>query len=285
MRARWLPVALATALLVAACGGDTDDTDPQADAPAQAPTSQADNAVDAAGEDSEPPVDAPTEQAVSPDSEDEASDAPEPTSAPAAGPTISRFETPDGETLEAAVFGDGDVGIVLAHMRGRDKTTWYGFAESAAQSGYRVLAFDFRGYGGSTGEQDTDLDVDLIAAVEFLRSQGVSSTVVMGASMGATATVNVASRLDLAGAVSLSAPGNFIGLEATGVASGIAEPLLLVAAENDQPYADAAVEIDSLASSAQLQIFAGNAHGTNLFAEYDGELTQLLLDFVAAVVG
>ncbi|MFV2040083.1 MAG: alpha/beta hydrolase [Acidimicrobiales bacterium] len=187
--------------------------------------------------------------------------------------------------LAGAVFGEGDVGIVLAHMRGRDKTTWYAFARNAAQAGYRALAFDFRGYGESTGERDTDLDVDLIAAVEYLRSEGITSTVVMGASMGATATVNVASRLELAAAVSLSAPGEFLGLPAIDVADDISEPLLLVVAENDQPYADAAVEIDARAPITQLQMFAGNAHGTNLFAEYDTQLTMLLLDFVSARAG
>ncbi len=278
MRGRWVSLLLVGSLVAAACGGDSDDS-----GAAQLPVAEEQAAPTA--EAPEPADEDIAQPTVDTESSDETTAAPEPTQAPAAGPTIVQFATPDGETLEGAVFGDGEVGIVLAHMRGRDKTTWYDFADSAVQSGYRVLAFDFRGYGGSTGERDTDLDVDLIAAVEYLRLQGISKTVVMGASMGATATINVASRLELSGAVSLSAPGNFSGLDAAAVASSIVEPLLLVSAENDQPFADTAVEIDSVASATQLQIFAGGAHGTNLFAEYDAELTTLLLDFVAAVTG
>jgi len=278
VRGRWVSLLLVGSLVAAACGGDSDDS-----GAAQLPVAEEQAAPTA--EAPEPADEDIAQPTVDTESSDETTAAPEPTQAPAAGPTIVQFATPDGETLEGAVFGDGEVGIVLAHMRGRDKTTWYDFADSAVQSGYRVLAFDFRGYGGSTGERDTDLDVDLIAAVEYLRLQGISKTVVMGASMGATATINVASRLELSGAVSLSAPGNFSGLDAAAVASSIVEPLLLVSAENDQPFADTAVEIDSVASATQLQIFAGGAHGTNLFAEYDAELTTLLLDFVAAVTG
>ena len=44
------------------------------------------------------------------------------------------------------------------------------------------------------------VDVDLTAAVEHLQREGAESGVIMGASMGGTATINVASKLDLAGA-------------------------------------------------------------------------------------
>jgi pimeloyl-ACP methyl ester carboxylesterase len=198
---------------------------------------------------------------------------------------LVRFTTPDGEELEGTVHGEGPIGIVLAHMRGRDRSTWTSFARAAATEGHQVLRFDFRGYGGSSGEADTQLDVDLIAAVSFLANRGVSDVVVMGASMGATATVNVAAQIDLAAAVSLSAPADFQGLAALAVAAQVNEPLLVIAAENDQPYAGAAVEFDAAAPASQLQIFSGNAHGTNLFNEHEAALTNLLLDFVANRVG
>jgi pimeloyl-ACP methyl ester carboxylesterase len=198
---------------------------------------------------------------------------------------LVRFATPDGEELEGTVYGEGPVGIVLAHMRGRDRSTWTSFARAAATEGHQVLTFDFRGYGGSSGETDTQLDVDLIAAVSFLANRGVSDVIVMGASMGATAAVNVAAQIDLAGAVSLSAPAEFQGLPAVAVAAQINAPLLIIAAENDQPYARAAVELDAEAPASQLQIFSGNAHGTNLFGEHEAALTELLLAFVTNRVG
>lgn len=192
------------------------------------------------------------------------------------------FRTPDGVKLEGTIYGDGADGIVLAHMRGADRSTWAPFAELAAESGFRVLAFDFRGYGGSEGERDTLLDVDLTAAVEHLGRDGAESVVVMGASMGGTATINVASKLDLAGIVSLSAPAEFQGLPALGVAADVDEPTMFIAAANDQPYADAAMEMSDLTPELKrLNIVDGGAHGTNLFSEHEEDMNDWLLGFAA----
>lgn len=279
-RRRWTAAAVALALVLSACGGDDAIDEPAAAPtereaePAEPPEEQAEPA-----EEAEEQAEEPTETAAEPPQDTDG------TSDASAGPVTVRFTTADGETLEGAVYGSGDIGIVLAHMRGRDKSTWRPFAEAASAAGYRVLIFDFRGYGVSSGERDTNLDTDLIAAVQFLRSEGITNTVVMGASMGGTATVNVAAQLELSAAVSLSAPGNFQGLQATDVAGDVVEPLLVVAAENDQPYAADAQEIDAAAPASQLQILEGNAHGTNLFAEHDPALTELLLEFVRTRVG
>jgi pimeloyl-ACP methyl ester carboxylesterase len=164
-------------------------------------------------------------------------------------------------------------------MRGRDRQTWFAFAERAAAEGYRVLAFDFRGYGTSSGAADTGLDTDIAAAVGALRGEGASQVIVMGASMGGTAAVNAGTQLDLAGVVALSAPGNFLGLEALDVAVNVTEPLLAVAGELDQPYADAIVGIGESAPNGQSILLETSQHGTNLFVSHDTELTNLLLAF------
>jgi len=242
---------LALALLLSSCGSASESAEPATGAP----TAPAAPAVD---------------EAVSGQSAAEES---------------LRFLTPDNQELAGTLFGAGTRGIVLAHMRGRDESTWFDFARTAAGNGFFVLTFSFRGYGDSSGERDTDLDVDLIAAVHLLQSRGAADVVVMGASMGGTATVNVAARLALAGAVSLSAPADFIGLAALDVANQITEPLLVVAARKDQPYADAAAAMSDAAPAARLQIFEGNAHGTNLFGDYQVELTNLLLEFASERLG
>ncbi len=200
---------------------------------------------------------------------------------PVAGPVV--IVTPDGESLTAEVFAPEGVtrgGVVLAHMRGANKETWFEFARTLAAEGYTAVAFDFRGYGGSSGERDTDLDVDITAVVDFLRSAGMDRVFVMGASMGGTATIFEGSQLDLAGVVSLSGPSSFAGLDALSAAAAIDEPALFVAAESDSPYADHAREMAE-AAGAEVVILSGHSHGTNLFGDHGPELTDLLLDFLA----
>src|SRR6266545_2737850 len=48
-----------------------------------------------------------------------------------------------GATLDAAVFGKGPVGIVLAHESDGSLCNWASIAPEFANAGYRVLIFDF----------------------------------------------------------------------------------------------------------------------------------------------
>ncbi|MEM7287383.1 MAG: alpha/beta fold hydrolase [Actinomycetota bacterium] len=269
-----LAVGAVLSLLAAACSGD--DAEPT-DAASQ-PTATAADVV--LGEPT-PTSEAATEPTASATTEpDPEASAAAPDSAADVGTEIVRFTTGDGEQLEATVYGSGPRGLVLAHMRSRDRSTWDAFARTAAAEGLHVLAFDFRGYGGSTGARDTSLDVDLLAAVDLLVSRGADRVVVAGASMGGTAAINVAARADLAGVVSLSAPETFGTLPALDVAADVGEPLLIVTAEGDQPYADTAVALAEVAPVSQLQILGGRAHGTNLFADHEAVLTESLLSFI-----
>lgn len=196
------------------------------------------------------------------------------------------FATADGETLEGTLFVGDDAGagtaVVLGHMRGTGKETWFELAEQLAAAGYPALAYDSRGYGSSTGERDQQLDVDQAAAVDFLVDEGAIQVVVMGASMNATASIVSAADLDLAGVVSLSAPGQFMDLDASTSAAGIDEPALIVAAEDDSPYVDVAPAL-AADSGGELVIYDGSSHGTRLFDDHGDELSALLLDFVASV--
>ncbi len=252
-------VVAAGALVVGACSDSAEPTDPAA-VPAATASPDVTPASPAAGT----AVAAPSAAPMAPKG------------------TAVRFPTPDGQDLAGTLFGEGPTGVVLAHMRGRDQGTWAAFATDAAAAGHRVLTFDFRGYGQSSGTRDTELATDLRAAIDLMAAEDVNRIVVIGASMGATAAVNVASEAELAGVVSLSAPANFMGLEAAGVASQVGEPLLVVAAEDDAPYADDARAIAEAAPLPTLEILPGVSHGTNLFADHGEALTELLLEFIAS---
>jgi pimeloyl-ACP methyl ester carboxylesterase len=81
---------------------------------------------------------------------------------------------------------------VLAHGGRFNKESWEKQARALVSAGFRVLALDFRGYGKSRGPGDSDpmsapLQLDVLAAVRYLRKTGVKSVSVIGGSMGAAA--------------------------------------------------------------------------------------------------
>ena len=101
-------------------------------------------------------------------------------------------------------------------MRPADQESWWPFARVLKDKGYQVLAYDFRGYRDSQGELDIDnIDKDVQAALDFMKSEGVSKVFLIGASMGGTASLKIASGEEVTGVITLSAPPAFEGLDAT----------------------------------------------------------------------
>ena len=105
--------------------------------------------------------------------------------------TVS-FKTDDGGVIFADVYGSGDRGVVLAHGGRFNKESWKPQAQQLAAAGFRVLAIDFRGYGTSHGPGDKDFfhapfQLDVLAAVRYLRAAGAKSVSVVGGSFGGSA--------------------------------------------------------------------------------------------------
>jgi len=78
---------------------------------------------------------------------------------------------------------------VLAHGGRFNKESWEKQSRTFASAGFRVLAFDFRGYGKSRGPGDAapmsaPLQLDVLAAVRYLRKTGAKAVSVVGGSMG-----------------------------------------------------------------------------------------------------
>ena len=160
------------------------------------------------------------------------------------------FVTEDGLTLSGrlynpAVGGESywtaESGVVLSHMYPADQTSWDEVAEYLAANGLSVLTFDFRGYGDSEGSKDiAQIDLDVAAAVQFLSGTDVHEVVLVGASMGGTASLNAAvelqalSSLRVAGVITLSAPVEFMGLSAAKTVPQLVVPMLFISAEQDE---------------------------------------------------
>ena len=169
-----------------------------------------------------------------------------------------------------------------------DQTSWYPTAERLALQGYHVLTFDFRGYGESGGsKQIAVIDRDVTAAITEIRQEGAAEVVLVGASMGGTASLIAGDRaqalnsIRLAGIATLSAPVEFQGLSAAGVVPHLIVPLLFIAADEDAGAAGAR-QLEQLSSGkAQLEIIPGNDHGTALLTGTQGQkVYELLLRFI-----
>lgn len=109
----------------------------------------------------------------------------------AAQQTIS-IPTEDGGRIYADLYGEGTRGVVLAHGGRFNKESWRDQARTFASSGFHVLAFDFRGFGRSTGPGHADFDnapfdIDVLAAVRYLKAHGAKTVSVVGGSFGGSA--------------------------------------------------------------------------------------------------
>ncbi len=105
------------------------------------------------------------------------------------------FPTEDGGVVFADVYGQGDHGVVLAHGGRFTKESWSAQAKTLAEAGFRAIAIDFRGRGESKGgaqSQDDEFQLDVLAAVRYLRQTGAQTVSVVGASFGGWAAARAA---------------------------------------------------------------------------------------------
>ena len=210
------------------------------------------------------------------------------TPTPAENSKLVSFGTKDNLILYGMLFGQGDVGVVLAHMFPADQTSWWEFAGTLADEGYLALAFDFRGYGQSDGDMHIELiDRDVEAAVDYLRSQGASTVFLAGASMGGTASLKVAARQSdgVRGVVSLSTPIDFRGISVT--EERIQVPVLLMAADGDGSAIESLnnmIATGVVGPLAERMVYEKSEdHGTNLLKGKHGEAVRdRILSFLQA---
>ncbi|MFH0914933.1 MAG: alpha/beta fold hydrolase [bacterium] len=97
-------------------------------------------------------------------------------------------------------------GLIVGHGAGSRRARHDLFCREACQSGFAVLAFDFRGHGESGGEADGPLEEDVLAAAHFLRTHPAvdsSRLCYRGSSMGGFYGLKAASRAGFAAMVLL----------------------------------------------------------------------------------
>jgi BD-FAE protein len=174
-----------------------------------------------------------------------------------------RFFTSEDVQLAGVVLGSGGRGIVLSHGSSTDLCEWLPYARELAAAGFRVLSYDTH--------SNLRVDREMAAAAEALRRTGVERVAVAGSSLGALAALTGAALLPMQPdvVISLSSPDRFGSIDGVAAARKLHVPVLFVAEEEDQPFADDARELSAAAASPirRLEIFPGFAHGVGMLQE------------------
>jgi dienelactone hydrolase len=168
------------------------------------------------------------------------------------------FPTTAGETVYGAVFGSGNVGVVLAHQYMSDLCEWVPEARRLRDQGRRVLVFDF----------ENDLVSDVIGAVTELRREGSTRIVLVGASMGGTASLVAATTISPAvdAVASLSGPATYRKWSAIDASKQLTMPVLFMDARESKYYPEDAKAMYAACPSTrkQLVLLPGTDHGAEL---------------------
>jgi pimeloyl-ACP methyl ester carboxylesterase len=145
--------------------------------------------------------------------------------------------TSDGVRLYTAEAGTGSTAIVLSHQGRSDLCDTIPYATTLVAAGFRVFAFDFRGWGRSQSPSRHSLALgnDLAAMVERTRAKGAERVFLIGASMGGAAIVQNTSNLRVDGRISLSGTRlwNGYGINHPDRLRRIRAPFLYIGARDD----------------------------------------------------
>ena len=203
------------------------------------------------------------------------------------------FEARDGVRLEGRLFWEGTTAVVLSHMLPADQRSWFALADRLADQDYLVLTYDFRGYcpGGDGGCSEGERDIaqiwqDVLGAIDLVRSRGATRVVLIGASMGGTASLVAAGQpgADVEAVITLSAPTSIEGLVAdASLLQQLPVGKLYVAGVGDSSAAAAAEDLYATSPPPKrVEVVPADDHGTDLLTGAQGEVVRRLIETTLA---
>lgn len=175
--------------------------------------------------------------------------------------------------------------VLLLHMLGSERSAWEPLIPPLVEAGYHVLAVDMRGHGETGGSSDwSAAETDVQTWLDWLRGRpsvdgdGVS---VVGASIGSNlALLGCVHDTGCVTVIALSPGLDYRGVQPlSALTEGLAErSVLLVASHGDTYSADSVKELAAnAAGEVGLRLYAGRAHGTQLFRDDGERLTQTII--------
>jgi alpha-beta hydrolase superfamily lysophospholipase len=207
-----------------------------------------------------------------------------------AQPTYVR--TADGVELYALDAGAGSTAVVLVHESPANLCGWLDYVPTLTAAGFRVLAFDLRGFGHSTVPPRVPFrayDRDLAAMVARAHADGAKRVVLLGASYGGALSLTYAPRLKVDGVISLSGETYLPSTHANPLLSAprLHVPLLIVGSRHDHylPVADALALLRKAATKdKRTALYPGAWHGWDIVetAPYAASARALIAGWLRA---
>ncbi|MDR7515981.1 MAG: alpha/beta fold hydrolase [Armatimonadota bacterium] len=198
------------------------------------------------------------------------------------------FQAEDGVVVRGWVWPGGRAAVILSHMFGTDQSVWTDLAGLLAARGYTVLTYDFRGVGRSGGRLViAEVDRDVLAAIRHVRGRGARRVVLIGASMGGTASLVAAARAPVHGVVVMASGTQFAGLNARPHLPGLRVPKLFIVGSGDQPFHDSARYMHRVTPPPKhLLVLPTPAHGTYMLrTRHRAAIEAAILDFLKRYAG
>jgi len=188
------------------------------------------------------------------------------------------FNARDGWVITADVYGTGPRGLVLVHGGRLTKESWRTQAEQFRAAGFHVIALDLRGFGQSrpapmVSASEDRKELDVVAAVNYLRLHGAARVSLMGGSMGGDAAADAAVILGHGAVEHLVLLSSAGGQTPERITVG---KLLVVAARDDQRsngvrrFPDIQAGYDRIVAPKSMLVVEGTAHGQAIFDSPDG---------------
>ena len=188
------------------------------------------------------------------------------------------FSAEDGGMVFGNLYGGGGHAVVLAHGAVFNKESWHDQALLLKGEGLTVLAIDFRGYGKSeAGKKGKVLELDVLAAIDYLKSEGAERVSLLGGSMGGGAVgrallkvnADAVDRAVLLAAVPVDNPRKLKGNK------------LFIVSEGDRLAKATREQYGNAPEPKRLEILPGNAHAQHIFKTDQADvLSKLILDFL-----
>jgi len=192
----------------------------------------------------------------------------------APGVTAQPFyvRTSDGVDLYSIDAGSGSTAVILVHESPANLCGWLPYIPMLTSAGFRVLAFDLRGFSESglvPGAPARAYDRDLAAMVAQARKDGAKRVFLVGASYGGAVSLTYAPRLAVDGVISLSGETYLPSVSANPLKSapGLKLPLLIVGTRHDRylPVKDALTLLKhTAAKDKRTAFYPGAWHGWDI---------------------